>query len=206
LVEVRSDASYRTQAYEVHNLVLGSWYAAGVFGLIGSVIMVLGVLVVGLRCLIDARTRHESLVALALFASLVAFVVFAMGAPVLFQRYAWITAGFMLVLRAHQVRRSARELSEVTMSSRRATPARRLQREWVPVELAGDPVLTGHPIRPLEVDDVGSQEGRGRNVEGQQRGVALQRGERSPGGRPRGALERAPQGRGGPAAAQGRGP
>src|SRR4029450_2099381 len=53
---------------------------------------------------------------------------------------------------------------------------------------AGDPVLTGHLIRPVEVDDVGSHGG----ADGPGRGVALRRHERSPGGRPRGALERAP--------------
>src|SRR3954471_17440278 len=49
--------------------------------------------------------------------------------------------------------------------------------------IAEDPVLSGHLIRPSEVDDVGSQEGRGRGVGEQQREVARQRAERSPGGR-----------------------
>src|SRR3954453_19171820 len=63
---------------------------------------------------------------------------------------------------------------------------------------AGDPVPTGHLIRPSEVDDVGSQEGRGRGVAEQQRGVALRRAGGSPGGGRGGALERAPQAGGGP--------
>src|SRR4051794_30798547 len=70
---------------------------------------------------------------------------------------------------------------------------------------AEDPVPSGHLIRPSEVDDVGSQEGRGRGVGEQQREVALQRAERSPGGRRGGALERAPRAGGGPAAATGEG-
>src|SRR3954452_11155501 len=68
---------------------------------------------------------------------------------------------------------------------------------------AEDPVPSGHLIRPSEVDDVGSQEGRGRGVGEHQREVALQRAERSPGGRRGGALERAPRAGGGPAAATG---
>src|SRR5215212_1495588 len=67
---------------------------------------------------------------------------------------------------------------------------------------AGHPVLTGHPIRPLEVDDVGSHGGS----DGPQFRVALRRAGWSPGGRPGGALERAPQAGGGPAAAAWRGP
>jgi hypothetical protein len=42
---------------------------------------------------------------------------------------------------------------------------------------AGDPVLTGHSIRPREIDDVGSHGGSN----GPAGGVALRRGERSPG-------------------------
>jgi transposase-like protein len=48
-------------------------------------------------------------------------------------------------------------------------PRKRSEQALVAVvqEAAGDPVPTGHLIRPSEVDDVGSQEGRGRGV-GQQ--------------------------------------
>src|SRR3954454_19738768 len=78
-----------------------------------------------------------------------------------------------------------------------SVPARRLVQTS-----AAHPVPSGHLIRPVEVDDVGSHGGR----DGRQRGDALQRAGRSPAGRPGGALERAPQGGGGPAVAAGRGP
>ena len=73
------------------------------------------------------------------------------------------------------------------------------------VASAARPVPSGHLIRPVEVDDVGSQEGRVRGVRWQQGEVALRRAGRSPGGRPGGALERAPQAGGGLAAAARRG-
>lgn len=134
VVEVTSTASQRTQAYQVHNILIGSWYGAGILGLIGIATMLIGVLLVGLRCLLEARTHDESLVALGLCASVVAFVVFAMGAPVLFQRYAWITAGLLLVLRAHQIRRTARERSAGAITSGIAAPAQRPGRQRAALE------------------------------------------------------------------------
>src|SRR3954468_5918000 len=70
---------------------------------------------------------------------------------------------------------------------------------------AARPVPSGHLIRPVEVDDVGSQEGRVRGVRWQQGEVALRRAGRSPGGRRGVSRERAPQAGGGLAAAARRG-
>ena len=134
VVEVRSSASHRTQAYQVHNILIGSWYGAGLIGLIGITVMLVGLLLIGLRCLLEARTHDESLIALALCASVVAFIVFAMGAPVLFQRYAWLSAGLLLVLRAQQIRRAAREASAVPNGSDQATRARGPMREQAALE------------------------------------------------------------------------
>ncbi len=72
----------------VHNLYLGSFYEAGVFGLVGIVVIIVSLsiwFVINIRSsAIDQRR-----VFLQLFASFVAFMVFSLSAPTLYQRYGW---------------------------------------------------------------------------------------------------------------------
>jgi hypothetical protein len=90
--------------YEVHNLVLGMWYKAGLFGLVGILVMLYAVFKVGWRAVVEARNESERMTAAALLSAVAAFVVFAMSEPVLFSRYGWIPAALLLALRAVQVR------------------------------------------------------------------------------------------------------
>jgi O-antigen ligase len=90
--------------YQVHNVVLGAWYEAGALGGIGILLSLVCVLSVGVTTVSHARTREEWVLALALLASIFAFLVFAMSAPVLYKRIVWIGVGLMFALRAQQLR------------------------------------------------------------------------------------------------------
>jgi O-antigen/teichoic acid export membrane protein/O-antigen ligase len=104
LVSVTKPFGIVSYEYDVHNLVIGTWYKAGLIGLIGMLMAVFAVLRVGWTAILDSRTDSEEVVVAALLSSFVAFVVFAMGAPVLFSRYGWIPAALLLALRAVQLR------------------------------------------------------------------------------------------------------
>jgi O-antigen/teichoic acid export membrane protein len=125
LVSVTKPFGVVSYEYDVHNLVIGTWYKAGLFGLIGILMAVLAVVRVGWRAILDARQDGEGMVGAALLSSFVAFVVFAMGAPVLFSRYGWIPAALLLALRAVQLREPglrSRAEPRRTTRTRRAVP------------------------------------------------------------------------------------
>jgi O-antigen ligase len=90
--------------YEVHNLILGMWYKAGLFGLVGILVMLYAVFKVGWRTIVEARNESERMTAAALLSAVAAFVVFAMSEPVLFSRYGWVPAALLLAFRAVQLR------------------------------------------------------------------------------------------------------
>jgi O-antigen/teichoic acid export membrane protein/O-antigen ligase len=92
---------------EVHNIVVGTWYKAGLFGLAGILIALFAISRVGWIAAVNSKSEAEQRVAVALLCSVVAFVAFAMTAPVLYSRYGWISAALLLALRAVQERRSA---------------------------------------------------------------------------------------------------
>jgi O-antigen ligase len=86
----------------VHNVLLGVWFEAGLFGILGMLIILLSVFTLGRRTIMGASSQEERLVALCLVASFSAFVVYAMGAPVLYQRYGWVSAALLMALRRRQ--------------------------------------------------------------------------------------------------------
>ena len=104
LVSVTKPFGVVSYEYDVHNLVIGTWYKAGLLGLIGMLMAVFALLRVGWKAIVESRTDNEQVVVAALLSSFVAFVVFAMGAPVLFSRYGWIPGALLLALRAVQLR------------------------------------------------------------------------------------------------------
>src|SRR5207253_10531098 len=83
LVSVTRPWGVVSYEYDVHNLVIGTWYKAGVFGLIGILVAVFALLRAGWTTILRTRDDGEQKVVAALLGSFVAFVVFAMGAPVL---------------------------------------------------------------------------------------------------------------------------
>jgi O-antigen/teichoic acid export membrane protein/O-antigen ligase len=92
--------------YDVHNLILGTWYKAGLLGLVGMLTALLAVFKTGWGAICASVSDAERTHAVALLCSVVAFVVFAMSEPVLYARFGWISAALVLALRAVQLRTS----------------------------------------------------------------------------------------------------
>lgn len=90
--------------FQVHNVVLGLWYEGGVFALAGIVVILTGLVLTGLQVVRSARSGEEWQLAIGLVAAFSGFLVFAMGAPVLFQRYGWMPAALLVALRCQQIR------------------------------------------------------------------------------------------------------
>jgi O-antigen ligase len=87
----------------VHNVFLKAWYESGLFGLLGMGLILGGVALEGVRAVRSAdRSTHA--LAVGVLGGYTAFVVSAMLAPVLFQRYGWVSAALVLALRAAQTR------------------------------------------------------------------------------------------------------
>jgi O-antigen/teichoic acid export membrane protein len=95
--------------YDVHNLIIGLWYKTGLLGLTGLLLALLAIMRSGWAAILGSTSAGESRVAIALTCSLVAFVVFAMTAPILFTRFGWIASALVLALRGVQQRREAPE-------------------------------------------------------------------------------------------------
>ena len=91
--------------FTVHNIVLGPWYEGGLFAMVGMVVILTGLVSAGMKAVGAARSRQEWQLAIGLFAAFCSFLVFATGAPVLFQRYAWAPAAMLIALRCQQNRR-----------------------------------------------------------------------------------------------------
>jgi O-antigen/teichoic acid export membrane protein/O-antigen ligase len=104
LVSVTKPFGVVSYEYDVHNLVIGTWYKAGLLGLAGILIAFLAVLRTGWLAILQSKSEAEQMLAVALLCSVVAFVAFAMSEPVLFSRYGWISAALLLALRGVQVR------------------------------------------------------------------------------------------------------
>jgi O-antigen/teichoic acid export membrane protein len=104
--------------YDVHNLVIGLWYKTGLIGLVGMLLALLALLRSGWIAISESISSSERRLAVALGSSVVAFVVFAMTAPILFTRFGWISAALVLALRGVQLERSASEQAARTRPAR----------------------------------------------------------------------------------------
>ena len=93
--------------YDVHNLVIGLWYKTGLVGLAGMLIALLAILRAAWTGMSRSTSNSGYTVAVTLASSVVAFVIFAMTAPILFTRYGWISAALVLALRGIQHERTA---------------------------------------------------------------------------------------------------
>ena len=90
--------------YDVHNVIIGTWYKTGLLGVIGMLMVLIVILRTGWRVMVRSEADVERAAALALVCSVTAFIVFAMGQPVLYSRFGWISAALLLALRAVQSR------------------------------------------------------------------------------------------------------
>ena len=86
-----------SSGHPVHNILLGTWYTAGVFGFIGVSCMLLAAFGIARRAVsvVDPVARR---IAYAFSASAIASFTFAMKEPVLYQRYCWLPVAFLAVL------------------------------------------------------------------------------------------------------------
>jgi O-antigen ligase len=90
----------------VHNMLINQWFSAGILGLLGVIAIVVGIVVTGMR-LVRSSPDHVRVLSVALLASIVAFVVFGMGEPILYVRYGWFPAALLVALHAQQRRMEA---------------------------------------------------------------------------------------------------
>lgn len=98
------ESSAQRIGFQVHNIVLNPWFTAGIFGVTGILVLVGALMRAGLKVVQQAQGPNDHALAVALFASFVAFAVFGMGEPILFVRYGWAPAAFLLALRAQHLR------------------------------------------------------------------------------------------------------
>jgi O-antigen/teichoic acid export membrane protein/O-antigen ligase len=129
LISVTKPFGIVSYEYDVHNLVLGTWYKAGLLGLIGMVLTIFAILRTGAATLAAAISEDERRTAAGLIGAVVAFTVFAMSEPVLFSRFGWIPAALLLSLRMVQQRRLAASASSTSVG-RVAASRMRLVPGW----------------------------------------------------------------------------
>jgi O-antigen ligase len=89
--------------HAVHNLVIGTWYRAGIAGLIGILVVLMAIARTGWMNLAASRSEEEYLMSAALLSSFAAFVIFMFSAPILFTRYGWVSAALLVALRSAQL-------------------------------------------------------------------------------------------------------
>jgi O-antigen ligase len=102
---------------QVHNAVVGAWFQGGILSFVGMVLALSSVALVGFQVLRNARTQREAVCAVALFASLMGFLTFSMGEPILYQRYTWFPVALLIALRAQQLRSALLRLPKTAVPS-----------------------------------------------------------------------------------------
>jgi O-antigen ligase len=104
------------EGHFAHNIILNPWFTAGILGLAGIVFIIGGAFGTARRVIRGSPAEGRNFAA-AMMASLLAFVVFAMGEPILFVRYGWFPVAMLVALRAQQLR-AVHLRSEITKAPR----------------------------------------------------------------------------------------
>jgi len=81
-----------------HNILLFKWYQAGLLGLIGTIIIILAAVKISMRVGRISGFVQIKQTRVALSASLISFIVFAAGAPISMNRYAWMAIALIIAL------------------------------------------------------------------------------------------------------------
>ena len=105
-VGLDSESSLAVSGSQVHNSLLGSWYEAGLLGVLGFAALLMTVFACARRVANYARSLSEWVVAVTLAGSSFTWLLYGMGNPVLYKRYGWIAAVLVLSLRAQHLRRA----------------------------------------------------------------------------------------------------
>jgi O-Antigen ligase len=93
-VTIRSNG--QSVAYQAHGAPLAAWYEAGIFGLVGALVILGALAVTGWRAMALASGADDILIAWSLFAAFAAFILYSMTVPFVFQQFGWF-AGVMLL-------------------------------------------------------------------------------------------------------------
>jgi O-antigen ligase len=91
-------STFADTGYRVHNILLGSWYGAGLFGMLGVVLLIMAVIRSGYVAICNADSEKEAHLCLALICSIGAFLLIGMSAPILFVRYGWLPGALLIAL------------------------------------------------------------------------------------------------------------
>ncbi len=105
-IGVGLDEESNTEVLEghlVHNILVNPWFSAGLAGLIGIVMIIAGGFVTA-RYVLRHADPDVATLGTAMLASYFAFVIFAMGEPILFVRYGWFPVAMLIALRAQLLR------------------------------------------------------------------------------------------------------
>lgn len=91
------------RTYRVHNLVVASWYEAGLAGVVGMLVILWGFLATSWSTVLQAR-GDDRLLAVGLLSGTVAYLVVGMSEPLLYQRFALAPGALAVALAASQRR------------------------------------------------------------------------------------------------------
>jgi O-antigen ligase len=95
--------SGQADQHPVHNIVIGSWFQAGILGLTGIFLIFLASVRTAMSSILAADSFDERALAIGLSSALAAFITFLMSEPALFTRYGWVAVALLIALRATQV-------------------------------------------------------------------------------------------------------
>jgi O-antigen ligase len=90
---------------QVHNPWLATWFEAGIFGLAGFSVIVMGAISIGVRATRSSDSTARAL-ALGLAWAFATYLIFGLAQPTLYVRYGWIPVALLAALWA-QTRREA---------------------------------------------------------------------------------------------------
>jgi len=105
-------------SYQVHGGPISVWYQAGIFGLVG-VLIVVWTLLQGAWRTLGAGDQTDMLIGLSIIAAFIAFLVNAMTSPFVLQQYGWFTAAMLI---AWRLRREGLPETAPSRAGRRGPP------------------------------------------------------------------------------------
>lgn len=109
-MDLRSSTIYSPTSgvsHQVHNLFLGRLYEVGLLGFLGVLIIVGGLIGAGWRGIVRAASQREQIIAVALLASVFAFLAFSMTSPALYKRIMLAPAALVVASSARHHRAMA---------------------------------------------------------------------------------------------------
>lgn len=104
------ESSRTDNGFGVHNTLLAAWYEGGFLGFLGVLIILAAIARAAWMAIRQARSQDEWHLSVALFSAYTGVLAYSISAPILLQRWAWVPALLVLVLRAQQI--ATRSVSE----------------------------------------------------------------------------------------------